>query len=153
MLPLPCFSYGSSRLFDADFCLRKVWRKVTGKKCTYISHCMHDAFFLSLLLLTCLVCPSCCRVQYVLVGGGGKDVLRKKNCAATGDSWSWAKLFFGGEEERTDGKSGLSIDGRGASCGENAPTFLHFHKAVRSELTKKINTDSLERAGNPTRYS
>ncbi len=132
------------------FACEKVRRKIL-----YVNFSlhMHDAFFLSLLLLTCLVCPSCCRVQYVLVGGGGKDVLRKKNCAATGDSWSWAKLFFGGEEERTDGKSGLSIDGRGASCGENAPTFLHFHKAVRSELTKKINTDSLERAGNPTRYS
>ena len=61
-----------------------------------------------------------------------KDVLRRKNCAATGDSWTWAKLFLwgGGEEERADGKSGLSFDGPVASFGENAQTFHYFHKAV-----------------------
>ncbi len=81
-------------------------------------------FFPSLHLLTCLVCLA------VMYGESKKDVLRKKNCAATGDSWSWAKLFFWGGEERTDRKSGLSVDGRGASFGENAQTYHHFHKAV-----------------------
>ncbi len=46
-------------------------------------------FFPSLHLLTCLVCLA------VMYGESKKDVLRKKNCAAAGDAWTWAKLFFG----------------------------------------------------------